>query len=69
MKRINKFLEQSNWQNWIGKEIIKHSDKPFKSGSKTAIPLEITINEYSQKTAFKLDDGSVVDCHQCCLKN
>jgi hypothetical protein len=62
--KINKFETQRDWDTYIGKQIIKHSGKPFKSGKKIGIPLEITVNPNSNKKAFLMDDGSVVDCSQ-----
>lgn len=63
--KVDKFEHMKDWVNWINHEIIKHSGKPFKSGEKIGIPKELTINPYSNKQAFKMDDGSIVDCHQC----
>jgi hypothetical protein len=62
--KINKFSDQDNWTSYIGQKIIKHSGKPFKSGEKIGTPLEMTVNEHSGREAFKMDDGSVVDCFQ-----
>jgi len=56
------------WPDWIGKPIIKKSGKPFKSGLKTGTPKDITINENSGELGFLMDDGSVVNCDICKLK-
>lgn len=65
---MDKFSTKNEWSSWLGKEIIKHSNKPFKSGFKTGVPKEMVINEHSNKEAFIMNDGSVVDCYQCTLK-
>lgn len=67
MKKIDKFADKLNWVNYIGKEIEKHSGKPFKSGDKIAIPISIETNPYSGKEGFKLGDNTIVDCMQCKL--
>lgn len=69
MKKVDKFIDANNWDEWVGKQIIKHSGKPFKSGPKSATPLSITMNPFSGKKAFKLlECGTVVDCYQCKLE-
>lgn len=67
MQKVDKFKDQDNWHKWVGLEVIKHSNKPFKSGRHTAIVVEYTTNPHSDKAGFKLNDGSIVDCHQCKL--
>jgi len=67
MITVDKFINATQWDQWLGKQIIKHSGKPFKSRFKIGIPQEMTTNPNSNKLAFKMDDGSVVDCHQCKL--
>ena len=64
MEKIDKFENKDSWSNWVNKQITKHSNKPFKGGSWTATVVELTTNPYSGKEAFKLDNDSVVDCHQ-----
>ena len=53
-----------NWNKWIGKEVIKRSKKPFKSGKQIETVVELTINPHSNKQAFRLNDTSIVDCYQ-----
>jgi len=67
--KIETIFEESQivHEKWIGRPIYKKSGKPFKSGGKKGIALEITINKFSGKKAFKMDDGSVVDCSICSL--
>lgn len=64
MEKIDKFAKQDKWSSWVGLVLIKHSDKPFKSGLKKGIAVEFTTNPNSGKPAFKMDDDSIVDCHQ-----
>lgn len=63
-EKINKFAEQDKWENWIGLTLVKHSDKPFKSGKKKGVAVKLTTNPNSGRKAFKMDDDSVVDCFQ-----
>jgi hypothetical protein len=65
--KIDRITTKDDWKKWIGLNIIKRSNKPFKSGLKIGIPLGMELNPYSGKMAFKMDDGSIVDCHQCKL--
>lgn len=65
---IDKFEDMKDWGNWIDRDIVKHSGKPFYSGLKIGTPKELTINPHSGKQAFLMGDGKVVDCHQCKLK-
>ena len=65
--QIDKFIDENNWVNWVGQRIVKHSNKPFKSGLKIGNVIELTNNKYSDKKAFLMCDGSVVDCYQCKL--
>jgi hypothetical protein len=46
-------------------EVTKKSRKPFKSGKKTETVVKETINPYSGKEAYLLEDGSVVNKSQC----
>lgn len=62
--KIDKFKYKDDWKYWIGLNIIKHSGKPFKSGSKIEPIKHFTENSKSGKEAFELVDGSVIDCHQ-----
>ena len=68
--KIDKFENQLEWENWIGKEVVKHSGKPFKSGEKVGIPKAKVINPNSGKEAFLMGEciTNVVDCYQCRLK-
>lgn len=61
---MDKFIHKDNWHDWVGLEVIKHSRKPFKSGNIIVKVKEYTTNPYSGKKGFKLDDDSIVDCHQ-----
>lgn len=69
MKKIDKFADKDNWQSWIGKEIIKYSQKPFKNGKQINIVVSMKTNPNSNKIGFEVEDGSIVDCHQCKLFN
>lgn len=60
-------MEKIDYSTWIGKLVKKRSNKPFKSGSKTELVINITINPYSDKEAFLLNDGSIVNCEVCKL--
>lgn len=62
--KVDKFKDQADWDNWVGKKVEKYSKKPFKSGKITGFPVEVTINPNSGKKAFKMDDNSIVDCFQ-----
>jgi hypothetical protein len=62
--KINKFEKQHEWDSYVGKMITKHSGKPFKSGKKVGMAMSLTTNPHSNKKAFLMDDGSVVDCNQ-----
>ena len=64
---VDKFEHLKDWKNWIGKRIVKHSGKPFKSGKKIGVPQLLVENPYSGKQGFKMNDESIVDCHQCIL--
>lgn len=66
-KKVHKIYKNPDWINWVGCEIVKHSNKPFKSGNKVGVVKELTTNPHSNKTAFLMDDGSIVDCYQCKL--
>ncbi len=61
--------EEIIWPEWVGEILIKKSGKPFKSGLIVGIAKEHTTNPYSDKPAFKMDDGSIVDCYQLELYN
>jgi hypothetical protein len=60
-------MNDSEWPEWVEKQIEKKSGKKFKSGNKIGLVMGLEINPNSGKTAFKMDDGTVVDCHQCKL--
>lgn len=65
---MDKYADKKNWDKWIELEVIKHSGKPFYSGLKTGVVKELTLNIHSGKPGFLMDDGKIVDCHQCKLK-
>ncbi len=61
---------KEEYQTWLGRTVMKISKKPFKSGEKLGIPIDIVINPQSPKQAlgFRMkDDDSIVDCSQCQL--
>jgi hypothetical protein len=62
--RVDKFEHANEWHTWIGKEVVKHSGKPFKSGEQIGSVVAFTTNPHSGKPAFEMNDGSVVDCFQ-----
>lgn len=66
-RKINKFEKQGEWNTYVGKMIVKHSGKPFKSGEKEGTVISLTINPHTEKDAFLMNDGSIVDCYQCKL--
>lgn len=56
------------FEHMLNKEIVKKSNRPFKSGEKIGVPLKFTTNEYSGRIAFVMkDDDSIVDCFRCKL--
>lgn len=65
--KLNKFEKQDEWPEWVGKEIIKHSKKPFKNGEQVNVVLGLETNPHSGKPAFKVSDDALVDCFQCKL--
>lgn len=67
MKKVNKFAEAKNWNSWVKNKIVKRSGRPFKSGLKIGTAVELTTNPNTDKEAFLMDDGSIVDCSQCKL--
>lgn len=67
--KVNKFEHQDEWMNWVGLDVTKYSKKPFKSGKLIERVVEFTTNPHSGKAGFKLDDESIVDCHQVRLVN
>lgn len=67
--KIDKFVDKDEWKDYVGKEIEKHSGKPFKNGEKTNIVKGFGINPYSGKPGFVVEDDSIVDCYQCKLVN
>ena len=69
-KKVDKFANSTDWDNWIGKQIIKYSGKPFKSGAKIGIVDSIGVNPNSGKKCFIMrEDQTSVDCFQCNLLN
>jgi hypothetical protein len=65
--KVDKFLHKEVWSDWVGSLITKHSGKPFKGGDYNVIVKAVTTNPHSNKMAFLISDGSIVDCHQCKL--
>jgi hypothetical protein len=61
---VKTFHNKDNYRTWLGKNIHKRSNKPFKNGEKVDIPMRLLLNEQSGKVGFLLSD-SIVDCHQC----
>lgn len=50
----------------VGDKVLKKSRKPFKSGEKVATVKIVTINPYTNRTAFAfIEDDSIVDAFQC----
>lgn len=66
--KVNKFESESEWPMWVGKSIVKHSMRPFKSGKQTEIPVGLGLNPYTNRAAFVFEDESVIDCYQCKLR-
>lgn len=62
--KVDKFEDADNWIHWVGFNVSKRSNKPFKSGKHIGLVKEYTINPNSGKNAFKMDDDSIVDCYQ-----
>lgn len=58
------FPHKENYLTWMGKEIKKRSNKPFKNGEKVDTVLGLIYNEQSEKIAFELSN-SIVDCDKC----
>lgn len=57
------------WDSWVGKNILKVSGKPFKSGKKTDIAVAIENNPRTNELAFVLKTcGSLVNCKMCYIK-
>jgi hypothetical protein len=58
----------NNYNDWVGKQIVKRSKKPFKSTLKIGTVKSLDINPNTNKQAFSfLEDDSLVDCQQCKL--
>ena len=55
----------NRFDQYVGKQVTKESGKPFRSGEKVGTVIEITTNPHTGLVAFRMDDGSVVDVHQC----
>ena len=59
-----------DYQNWIGKSIVKKSKKPFQSGNKigTVVGIEINPQSPNGELGFKMkEDDSIVNCKLCKL--
>ena len=66
--KVDKFSDAQNWDNYVGKQIVKRSGKPFKSGNKVGVVENMSINPNTGRKAFLMrDDQTLVDCHQCQL--
>jgi len=61
------FNRASPSDKFVGKVITKHSGKPFKSGEVEGTVVGFTTNPDTNREGFLMDDGSIVDCHQCKL--
>ena len=55
------------YESWVGKDIQKKSNKPFKSTLRIMIPIGMVISHYTNNFAFKFADGTIVDCRVCKL--
>ncbi len=66
-KKVNRFEDRQNWPNYVGKVVTKHSGKPFKSGDVESTVVSFTTNPDTNREGFLMEDGSIVDCHQCKL--
>ena len=54
---------------YIGKQVFKRSKKPFKSKQFYNTVKSVTTNPHTKRVAFSFeDDSSVVDVHQCNLR-
>ena len=67
MSKLNKFKDSTEWPEWIGKPVKKYSGKKFKGGKNIEVVKGFTVNPYSNKPAFILEDDSIVDCFQLTL--
>lgn len=52
-------------ESQIGKPVRKRSGKPFKSGEKTAVPINIINHPHTGGPAFVFDDGTFVSTQVC----
>jgi len=52
----------------IGKYVVKKSGKPFKSGKKMGQIKEIVQHPITGRSAFKLDDQSIVEQRICIVQ-
>lgn len=54
------------WHGWVGHKIVKNSGKAFKSGEKIGTPVAVCVHDHTTNLAFKMNDGSQVECWRCC---
>lgn len=59
---------KTDFNDMIGKEIVKKSRKPFPSGKQVEVPIEIVPSSYTGKLSFKFgNDERLVECRSCNL--
>lgn len=67
-RREAKGMTEEGWQLWIGRQVVKTSRKPFKSGEKVNTVKGIVVNPQTGHNAFEfVEDGSNVECWRCKL--
>lgn len=53
-------------ESYIGKRVVKKSNRPFQSGNKVNTVAGVTTNPHTDKVAFSFEeDPSVVDAFIC----
>lgn len=55
----------AKWHAMIGEQIVKRSGKPFKSGKKVGLAMNVCVHDHTTNLAFLMDDGSQVECWRC----
>lgn len=59
-----------NYQSFIGKKVVKKSNKPFKSGEKTNTVKGIITHPILKIPAYTFEeDESYVECRRCFLES
>ena len=59
---------KTDFNDMVGKEIVKKSRKPFPSGKQVEVPIEIVVSSYTGKLSFKFEnDERFVECQLCKL--